>query len=84
MEIQILKVKGDPYLVIGDKDPNANPMTVGEWSFMIGDRVRYEELQSSLSAEEVIHILQGDYNLIVDGEAKGLLSQQKVEPPPAA
>jgi len=80
MEIQILKVKGDPYLVIGDKDPNSNPMTVGEWSFMIGDRVRYEELQSSLSAEEVVQILQGDYYLVVDGEAKGLLSQQKSTP----
>ena len=80
MEIQILKVKGDPYLVIGDKDPNSNPMTVGEWSFMIGDRVRYEELQSSLSAEEVVQILQGDYYLVVDGEAKGLLSQPKSTP----
>lgn len=81
MEIQILKVKGDPYLVIGDKDPNSNPMTVGEWSFMIGDRVRYEELQSSLSVEEIVHVLQGDYYLIVDGEAKGLVSQMKPQSP---
>lgn len=81
MEIQILRVKGEPYLVIGDKDPNANPMTVGEWSFMIGDRVRYEELESSLSVEEVFHILQGDVRVVVDGEAKGLLSTQKPQPP---
>ena len=71
MEIQILKIKGEPYVVIGDKDPNANPMTVGEWSLMIGDRVRYEELQDNLNAEEVIQILKNDYFLVVDGEARG-------------
>jgi hypothetical protein len=81
MEIQILRVKGEPYLVIGDRDPNANPMTVGEWSLMIGDRVRYEELESSLSVEEVLHILKEDCKVIVDGEAKGWLSSQPPAPP---
>ena len=79
MEIQILRVKGEPYLVIGDRDPNANPMTVGEWSLMIGDRVRYEELESSLSAEDVLHILNGNCHVIVDGEDKGLLSSVKAQ-----
>jgi|GEM_PF-1338400 len=81
MEIQILRVKGEPYLVIGDRDPNANPMTVGEWSLMIGDRVRYEELESSLSVEEIFDILKKDCHVIVDGEAKGLLSKQPVNSP---
>ena len=76
MDIQILRVKGEPYMVIGDRDPNANPMTVGEWSLMIGDRVRYEELESSIAVEEVLVILQGDFRLIVDGEARGLLSRK--------
>lgn len=80
MEIQVLRVKGEPYMVIGDRDPNANPMTVGEWSFMIGDRVRYEELESSLPAEEVLHILRSDYRVIIDGEAKGLMSTLKPQP----
>lgn len=84
MDIQILRVKGEPYLVIGDRDPNANPMTVGEWSLMIGDRVRYEELESSLSVEEVQSILKGNYRVIVDGEAKGLLSNIPPTPPPPA
>jgi hypothetical protein len=77
MDIQILRVKGESYLVIGDRDPNANPMTVGEWSLMIGDRVRYEELESSLSAEEVLHILNGDCHVIVDGEARGKLKKSE-------
>jgi hypothetical protein len=84
MDIQILRVKGEPYMVIGDRDPNANPMTVGEWSLMIGDRVRYEELESSLSVEEVITILKGDYRVIVDGEAKGQLSTLPKTFPPTA
>jgi len=74
MDIQILRVKGEAYLVIGDRDPNANPMTVGEWSLMVGDRVRYEELESNLSAEEAIQSLTGPCRVIIDGEAKGLLS----------
>lgn len=81
MEIQILRVKGEPYMVIGDRDPNANPMTVGEWSLMIGDRVRYEELESSLSVEEVLHILKSDCRVVVDGEAKGFLSAQPLGGP---
>ena len=73
MDIQILRIKGEPYMVIGDKDPNANPMTLGEWSLMVGDRIRYEELQTDLSAAEVLEILRGNYFLVVDGEAKGRL-----------
>ena len=80
MDIQILRVKGESYLVIGDRDPNANPMTVGEWSLMIGDRVRYEELESSLSAEEVLHVLTSECHVIVDGEAKGTLASLQNPP----
>jgi hypothetical protein len=84
MDIQILRVKGEPFLVIGDKDPNANPMTVGEWSLMVGDRVRYEELESSLSVEDVLSILKGNYRVIVDGEDKGSIANLPPSPPPTA